>query len=71
MSATVDRTTLRRAIRQYIESHDAPTWSEIVNAVPDETDADPTAVGRELDDLEAHGFVYLVSTDDGEVVKLV
>ena len=71
MSATVDRTALRKAIREYIESHDAPTYSEIVNAVPGETDADPTAVGRELDDLEAHGFVYLVSTDDGEEVRLV
>ena len=70
MSATVDRRALRRAIREYIESHDAPTYSEIVNAVPGETDADPTAVGRELDDLEAHGFVYLVSTDDGEEVRV-
>ena len=71
MSATVDRTALRKAIREYIESHDAPTWSEIVNTVPGETDADPTAVGRELDDLEAHGFVYCVPTDDGEEVRLV
>ena len=71
MSATVDRTALRRAIREYIDANDAPTYSEIVNAVPAETDADPTAVGREIDDLEAHGFVYLVPTDDGEEVKLV
>ena len=71
MSATVDRTALRKAIRQYIESHDAPTYSEIVNAVPGETGVEPTAVGRELDDLEAHGFIYCVPTDDGEEVKLV
>ena len=71
MSATVDRTALRRAIREYIEANDAPTWSEIVTAVAEETDADPTAVGRELDDLEGHGFVYCVPTDDGEEVRLV
>ena len=71
MSATVDRRALRRAIRQYIDATDAPTYSEIVNAVPGETDADPTDVGRELDALERVGFVYLVSTDDGEEVKLV
>ena len=71
MSATVDRRALRRAIREYIKNNDAPTYSEIVNAVPGETEADPTDVGRELDALERAGFVYLVSTDDGEEVKLV
>ena len=71
MSATVDRRTLRRAIREYIDATDAPTYSEIVNAVPGETDADPTDVGRELDALERVGFVYCVPTDDGEEVRLV
>ena len=71
MSATVDRTALRRAIRAYIDATGAPTYSEIVTAVAEETDADPTDVGRELDALERAGFVYLVSTDDGEEVKLV
>ena len=71
MSATVDRRTLRRAIREYIKATDAPTYSEIVNAVPGETEADPTDVGRELDALERAGFVYCVPTDDGEEVKLV
>ena len=71
MSATVDRTALRRTIREYIEANDAPTWSEIVNAVPADTNAKPTTVGRELDELEAHGFIYCVPTDDGEEVRLV
>ena len=71
MSATVDRTALRRAIREYIKNNDTPTYSEIAAAVAEETDADPTDVGRELDALERVGFVYLVPTDDGEEVKLV
>ena len=71
MSATVDRTALRRAIREYIKNNDAPTYSEIAAAVAEATDADPTDVGRELDALERVGFVFLVSADDGEEVKLV
>ena len=71
MSATVDRTALRRAIREYIKATDAATYSEIAAAVAEETDADPTDVGRELDALERVGFVFLVPTDDGEEVKLV
>ena len=71
MSATVDRRTLRRAIREYIDATDAPTYSEIAAAVAEETEADPTDVGRELDALERVGFVYLVPTDGGEEVKLV
>ena len=62
MSATVDRTALRRAIREYIKNNDAPTYSEIVTAVAVATEADPTDVGRELDDFERVGVVYLVST---------
>ena len=65
-----ERRRLRRAIREYIDANDAPTYSEIVTAVAEETDADPTDVGRELDDLERVGFVFLVSTDDGEEVRL-
>ena len=71
MSATVDRRALRRAIREFIDATDAPTYSEIAAAVAEETDADPTDVGRELDALERVGFVFLVSADDGEEVKLV
>ena len=70
MSATVDRTALRKAIRQFIEANEAATYSEIAAAVAEETDADPTAVGRELDALERAGFVYLGSTDDGEEVRV-
>ena len=71
MSTTVNRRALRRAIREYIDATDAPTYSEIAAAVAEETEADPTDVGRELDALERVGFVYLVPTDDGEEVKLV
>ena len=71
MSATVDRRALRRAIREYIKNNDAPTYSEIAAAVAEKTDADPKAVENELDALERVGFVFLVSTDDGEEVKLV
>ena len=70
MSATVDRTALRRAIREYIKNNDAPTYSEIAAAVAEETEVDQTDVGRELDALERVGFVFLVSTDDGEEVRL-
>ena len=66
-----ERRRLRRAIREYIDANDAPTYSEIAAAVAEKTDADPTDVGRELDALERAGFVYLVSTDDGEEVRLV
>ena len=65
-----ERRRLRRAIREYIGANDAPTYSEIAAAVAEETDADPTDVGRELDDLERVGFVFLVSTDGGEEVRL-
>ena len=71
MSATVDRRALRRAIREYIKTNDAPTYSDIAAAVAEETEADPTDVGRELDALEQVGFVYCVPTDDGEEVRLV
>ena len=71
MSATVDRRTLRRAIREFIDTTDAATYSEIAAAVAEETETDPTDVGRELDALERVGFVYCVPTDDGEEVKLV
>ena len=70
MSATVDRTALRRAIREYIKNNDTPTYSEIVTAVAEEAEADLTDVGRELDDLERVGVVYPVPTDDGEEVRL-
>ena len=70
MSATVDRRALRRAIREYIEANDAPTWSAVVTAVADEAGTEATIVGRELDQLEAHGFIYCVPTDDGEEVRL-
>ena len=66
-----ERRRLRRAIREYIDATDAPTYSEIAAAVAEETEADPTDVGRELDDLERVGFVYPVPTDDGEEVRLV
>ena len=65
-----ERRRLRRAIREYIKNNDAPTYSEIAAAVAEEADADPTDVGRELDDFERVGVVYLVSTDDGEEVRL-
>ena len=65
-----ERRRLRRAIREYIKNNDAPTYSEIVTAVAEETEAGPTDVGRELDDFERVGVVYLVSTDGGEEVRL-
>jgi DNA-binding MarR family transcriptional regulator len=67
---TVDRPTVRRAIREYIEANDAPTWSEIAADVAAEIDTETTAVGRELDALEKAGFIYLVPSNDGRVVKL-
>lgn len=71
MSATIDRRTLRRAIREYIEATDAPTWAEIVAVVAGNRGVDPAAIKTELDALESHGFIYCVPTDDGEEVKLV
>ena len=70
-TTTVSRRDLRVAIRRHIEGHDAPTWSEIVAAVAGSTGAEPTAVGRELDELEEQGFIYCVPSEDGEEVKLV
>jgi Fe2+ or Zn2+ uptake regulation protein len=70
MSQAVDRRALRAAIRDYIETHAEPTWTATVNAVSEATDAEPRAVGRELDQLESAGFIYCVESADGEEVRL-
>ena len=71
MSATVDRTALRRAIREYIEANDPATYAGVVAIVAGNNNVDPKAVENELGALESRGFVYLVPTDDGEEVRLV
>lgn len=70
MSTQIDRSTIRRTVRTTIESaDDHPTRSKVVEATATLTDAPADAVRAELDELEKHGFVYLVGEDD-PVVKL-
>ena len=70
MNETVDRRALRKAIRGHIEGTDTALWSDLIEAVAADLDVDRTDVGRELDALERAGFIYCVSSDDGEEVRL-
>jgi len=58
---TVDRTELRKAIRDTVR--DAPEKlprAEVVTLVQDEIGAPEQMIHNEIDALEKHGFVYLV-----------
>jgi len=66
---TVDRTELRKAIRDTVR--DAPEKlprAEVVTLVQEDTGVPETKIHDEIDALEQHGFVYLVG--ETEVVKL-
>lgn len=67
MSAdSVSPLALRRAIREYVETHDDPRWTTTVNEVAAERDVSATAVGEQLSNLHAEGFVYAVAAPDGD-----
>lgn len=70
MSQSVDRVALRRGIREYVETNGRVYESELVNEVVSDQNVPGGAVEDELDDLEQHGFVYLVETETGTRVKL-
>lgn len=66
---TVDRTELRKAIRNTVRDHpDLLPRAEVVTLVQDATGVPEGTIHDEIDALEQHGFVYLVG--DTEVVKL-
>jgi len=65
----VDRTELRKAIRNTVRDHpDLLPRAEVVTLVQDATGVPEGTIHDEIDALEQHGFVYLVG--DTEVVKL-
>jgi len=66
---TIDRTELRKAIRNTVRDHpDLLPRAEVVTLVQDATGVPEGTIHDEIDALEQHGFVYLVG--DTEVVKL-
>jgi len=66
---TVDRTDLRKAIRNTVRDHpDLLPRAEVVTLVQEDTGVPESKIHDEIDALEQHGFVYLVG--ETEVVKL-
>jgi len=66
---TIDRTELRKAIRNTVRDHpDLLPRAEVVTLVQEDTGVPEGTIHDEIDALEQHGFVYLVG--DTEVVKL-
>jgi len=58
------RQQLRRTIRTITERHDTITVAEVVSNAAVATGADEADVVNVLDELERHGFVYLVGDSD-------
>jgi DNA-binding IclR family transcriptional regulator len=65
----VDRTALRRAIRDHIRG-DATTWAATIHAVAADHDWPRGAVRDELVELERCGFVYRTGETTEAEVKL-
>lgn len=66
---TVDRTEIRKAIRDTVRDHpDLLPRAEVVTLVQEDTGVPETTIHDEIDALEKHGFVYLVG--ETQVVKL-
>lgn len=64
MSSTIDRVELRRAIKSTVEQMDSPDRDVVANEIAADRGVPAAAVSDEIDDMERHGFVYLVN---GEV----
>jgi len=54
------RQQLRRTVRKTAERHDSVTVSEVVRGVSTDTGTKQADVVDVLDELERHGFIYLV-----------
>jgi hypothetical protein len=64
----IDRTALRKTIRQTLrDADDPPQRSDLVATVAVVRGAPEQAIADELDALERHGFVYCVGDDDPAV----
>lgn len=60
----VDLVNLSRAITSFVDEHDQPSRTVVVNEVAVDTEQSTDAVAAALDELERTGEVYIV---DGEV----
>jgi DNA-binding IclR family transcriptional regulator len=67
--ATVDRPAIRRAVRDVVAGSPVDK-RETISEVASRLEAREGAVREELNELERHGFVYLVGDGDDAEVKL-
>jgi len=63
---TTSDAEIRRRISDLVELHDTATVDEIVTGVSRDLGVADAAVVDELDQMERHGFAYLISTTSGD-----
>jgi len=65
-----DSAALRRSIKTVVEVHDQITVPEVVAEVADRHGCHEAPVVDALDQMDRHGFVYLVDNGDDREVRL-
>lgn len=55
---------LRRQVKEFAEAHDTATVDEVVSDLSRLEDVSETDVIDTIDEMEAHGFVYLIDRSD-------
>jgi len=63
-------TEVRRTVKSVVELHDYITIDELVSEVAGRYDCHEAVVVDQLDEMERHGFVYLVPDGDTQEVRL-
>jgi hypothetical protein len=67
--ATVDRPAIRRAVRAVVAGQPVDK-RETISEVAGQLDSREAIVREELNELERHGFIYLVGDGDDAEVRL-
>jgi hypothetical protein len=65
-----DGSVLRLEIKECIQRHDSVTVAEIVTEVGRDNGCPEALVVEQLDEMEQHGFVYLIGEGSSAEVKL-
>jgi len=66
---SIDRTVIRATVRDVVEGSPVDR-REVIETVADRTDHGEDIVDDEIDELERHGFVYLVGDGDSAEVRM-
>ena len=61
MSTLSQPADVRRSIKDAVESTDAPQRDDVIESVADTLGVPTETVSTRLDEMEKHGFVYLVN----------